>query len=217
MTMRNNARRWENAMPTIPVPNVAQVEAIYSMNGQVVENVFHYQQPGPVNAVELAAFGDAWIAEWVINQKPYINNEVTLTAVKVTDLTTNVSPTVTVATGLPQAGSQSGVLLPNNVSLVFTKRTNLRGRSQRGRTYWPGLGEPNVINNAVTPALVTAIAVGLSAMRTVVSAAGSWEMVVVSRYTNNNPRAAGIFTPVTGFTSDGVVDSQRRRLPGRGA
>ena len=43
-----------------------------------------------------------------------------------------------------------------------------------------------------------------------------WSMVVVSRYENNAPRAEGIATLVDRLSSDGVIDSQRRRLPGRG-
>lgn len=203
-------------MPFIPVPQVAQVESIYSMNGQVVENVLHYQMPGPTDIIGLTALASAWLAEWNANMKAYIPTEVTLTNVRVTDLTTAVSPVVNFGTGLPTAGTQSGALLPNNVTCVFTKRTALRGRSQRGRIYWPGLGEPNVTNNAVSGALVSAIIAGLNNMRTVTTVDGDYEMVVVSRYTGNVPRITGIFTPVTGFTSDGVVDSQRRRLPGRG-
>lgn len=216
MTMRYVLPDLENAMATIPVPNVAQLEAIYSMNGQVVENVFHYQMPAPTTANDLTLFAVAWIAEWVTNIKPYINVEVSLTQVKVTDLTTNISPTITTSSTLPQAGTQTGALMPNNVSCVFTKRTNLRGRSQRGRVYWPGFGEPACINNVITPALVTAIIAGLDNLRAVSTGLGVWEMVVVSRYTGGQPRVSGIFTPITNFTSDGVVDSQRRRLPGRG-
>lgn len=203
-------------MPFIPVPGVVQLEAIYNMVSSTVENVYHYQTPGAINASDMSAFAAAWLVEWNTNQKPYIPTEVQLVSIKVTDMATAVSPVVNYGTGLPTLGTQSGALLPNNVSLCFTKRTALRGRSNRGRLYWPGFGEPNVTNNSVSGALVTAIIAGLQNMLSVTTGLGAWEMVVVSRFTGKNPRPSGIFTPVTNFTSDGVVDSQRRRLPGRG-
>lgn len=203
-------------MPFIPVPGVVQLEAVYSMVGSVCENVYHYQWPAAIDAASMLDFAAAWLVEWTANQKPYINVEVQLVNIKVTDLQSNVSPVVNYSTGLPVLGTQSGALLPNNVSLCFTKRTALRGRSNRGRLYWPGFGEASVVNNSVSGALVTSIITGLNNMRTVVSPIGNWEMVVVSRFTDKAPRVAGIFTPVTNFTCDGVVDSQRRRLPGRG-
>lgn len=203
-------------MPFIPVPNVVQLEAVYSMDGQTVENVYHYQMPAAVDATLMLDFAAAWVVEWIANQKAYIPTEVSLINVKVTDLTTAVSPVVNYSSGMPIAGTQTGALLPNNCTLCFTKRTALRGRSNRGRLYWPGLGEPNVTNNTVGSALVASIITGLNNMRTVVSPLGNWEMVVVSRFHEKVARPSGIFTPVTNFTSDGKVDSQRRRLPGRG-
>jgi hypothetical protein len=193
------------------------VEAIYGMNNQIVENTFFYQIPGSADAQDLLDLAAAWVAEWVINIKPYIALEVSLNSVKVTDLTTNTSPTVTYTTGLPQFGAQTGALLPNNVSLAVTRRTALRGRSQRGRIYWPGFTEPNVVNNAVATNLVQAIVIGLNATNVIVTTLGNWEAVVVSRYTNGAPRASGIFTPITNWSTDAMIDSQRRRLPGRGA
>jgi hypothetical protein len=45
-----------------------------------------------------------------------------------------------------------------------------------------------------------------------------WRWVVLSRYTAGAPRAAGVAFAVTrALFTDLTVDSQRRRLPGRGA
>lgn len=204
-------------MATIPVPNVVQLELIYTFNSDVMENVLHYQIPGTANADDLTALAAAAYTEWVTNLRASISQSVFLRSIKVTDLTTNVSPTVTWGVGLPQAGSLVGTPAPNNVTCCFTKRTNLRGRNNRGRIYWPLLATSEITNNVLSGARVTAIVNGLANFRVLNTALGDWEMVVVSRYFNNSPRASGIFTPVTNFTSDGIVDSQRRRLPGRGA
>ena len=203
-------------MATIPVPNVAQVELIYNSAGNIVENVLHYQIPGTATAADLQLFAAAVHAEWIVNMKPQIPNEMSLSSIKITDLTTNVSPTITYTTGLPEAGTQGVAIMPLSVTCAFTKRTALRGRNNRGRLYWPAFVEGAVLASAIMPSTVIAIVNGINAMRTIPSSLGSWEMVVVSRYLNKNPRPSGIFTPVTAITSDGIVDSQRRRLPGRG-
>lgn len=204
-------------MAFIPVPGAVSVEAIFSMAGQTVENIYHYQQPGTPGVADLVDLGEAFITEWTNHQRAYVPTEVSLINVRVTDLDTANSPVVNVGTGLPLAGTQSGALLPNNVTLTFTKRTQFRGRSYRGRIYFPGLGEPNVTNNTVSGALVTAIRTGLNSMIMITTTLGVWEMVVVSRYTGGVPRINGIFSNVVAFTSDGTVDSMRRRLPGRGS
>jgi hypothetical protein len=44
-----------------------------------------------------------------------------------------------------------------------------------------------------------------------------FQLVVVSRFANLAQRAQGIKNRVTAVTNDGLMDSQRRRLRGRGA
>ncbi len=39
---------------------------------------------------------------------------------------------------------------------------------------------------------------------------------IVSYVEDGEPRVTGLVTPVTAYESDGVMDSQRRRLTGRG-
>lgn len=204
-------------MPFIEVPNVVQLESVYSQASQVVENVFYYQAPGTATVTDLQELGAAWLGEWSTNIKPYIPAESSLINIKLTDLTTEVSPVVNYATGLPIIGTRGGGLLPTNVTLAFTRRTALRGRSYRGRIYWPGLIEADVTVNTVAPTFVSAVVTGLTALNAVTTSLGIWEAVVVSRVHEGNPRPSGIFTPIVSWSSDGIVDSQRRRLPGRGA
>lgn len=204
-------------MAFIPVPNVAQLEAVYSQAGQIVENTFYYQAPGSMDTGDVEELGAAWLGEWSTNLKAYIPSETTLINIKVTDLTTAVSPVVNYSTGLPIIGTRGGGLLPTNVSLAFTRRTALRGRSYRGRIYWPGLIEADVTVNVVAPTFVSTVIAGLQNMNAVTTSLGVWESVVVSRWSEGNPRGTGVFTPIVNWTCDGIVDSQRRRLTGRGA
>jgi len=118
----------------------------------------------------------------------------------------------TVATGDVTAAS-----LPNNVAYCISKYTGLRGRSFRGRFFLPGIPE----NARETPSRVTA------AYRTNIQTActgaldfmisNGFPPVVVSWYTGGDIRTTGVATPITALGPvDDVLDSQRRRLPGRG-
>lgn len=204
-------------MAFIPVPNVAQVELVANWDNQVVETVLHYQAPAAMDGAVLSRLANTAIATWAASVRPLCANNLTLFQCKVTDLTTANSPSVTVAATGSMTGTQSTPSLPNNVALCLTKRTFLRGRSFRGRIYHYALPEAQVTGNAVAGAFVTTVLAGWSALLTLVNADGNWEMVVVSRFTDDNPRSAGIFTPVSDLTSDGIIDSNRRRLPGRGS
>ncbi len=203
-------------MAFIPALAVAQTELVYSLGGSVVENVLHYQIPLASSPEILTLFAADVYDKWDELIKSYVPAEVSLTAIKVTDLTTQTSPAIVYSTNLPAPGLRPGQLLPNSVTCCFTKRTNFRGRSFRGRLYWPGFTETDVTGNTIAPSLITAITGTLNAMVTITSQGNPWPMVLVSRYHNNAPRTEAEVTPVSHFTCDGVVDSQRRRLPRRG-
>jgi hypothetical protein len=72
--------------------------------------------------------------------------------------------------------------------------------------------DADAINSAVTTSYVDAWTAALAFTVGTVN----WNMVVVSRFQNGSPLANGITTGIINFTSDGIVDSQRRRLSGRG-
>jgi len=204
-------------MDYIPVPLCAQAELIYSWASQQCETVLHYTLDDAWTTVQLQSLGDALITKWNTNIKPLMGSTLSLTSVVCTDLQAQNGASITRAGGLPSAGTQTGDVLPNNCALVMTKRTDNRGRSFRGRIYSPAIPEPQISGNSPSGAFVTQLVNGWSQFMAVTIAGPlTAQLVVVSKYSNNNPRVIGITTPVVSITSDGVMDSQRRRLPGRG-
>lgn len=204
-------------MPFIPVLGVVQAELVYTWEGQTVETVLHFEPsdpPTPALMTELGAFLVTWFNTVL---KPTMPTTISLVNIKLTDLTTETAPVVNYGTGLPIAGTGASPALPNNVAFVITKRTAQRGRSFRGRIYHPGLMEGSVTGNTVSGSAATAIIGAYDDLLAFSTAGATWTMGVVSRYTNLAPRATGVFTGVVNLTTDGNVDSQRRRLPGRGA
>ena len=202
----------------IPFDNTVQIEMIYNWDGQVVENVLQYHS-GLVGileseAIELCAFLVDW---WDTNWQNSLPTTVTLQQLKYTDLSSATGYAGVYTTGLPLTGSNASPSLPNNCSIALTKRTASRGRSYRGRIYFVGLSEVMVTGNNVVSGTLSDMLTKYNNIVNITIEEDDYTMVVCSRYEDGVPRVTGVATPVTNITSDGVIDSQRRRLPGRGA
>jgi len=203
-------------MAFIPVPGVIQAELIYNWNSQVVETVLHFRPSDPPTPTLMEELGTEIVTWWSGGIKGFMSNMITLTQVKLTDLTTNTAPVINWTTLLPQTATNTSPSMPNSVTVAITKRTILRGRSYRGRIFHPGLCEAQVLNNTIDPPTLVNLIAEYSEMISFVTPGASWAMVVISRQENNVPRVTGTDQGVISLSSDGVVDSQRRRLPGRG-
>jgi hypothetical protein len=114
-------------------------------------------------------------------------------------------------------GSNAGAALPNNVTACVSLRSNFAGRSARGRLYWQALTETQVVGNTIDTSVAGDIVAAVQAIDVAMTGLG-YELSIVSYINNGAPRVGG---PVYFFVSDILmtdftVDSQRRRLPGRG-
>lgn len=203
-------------MAYIPVPNIAQLEFTYAWQGQRCQNVLHYFNEVNWTSALLLGLANAAVAEWNTNVKPRCVATLQLVEVKATDLETQTGPVAFASSGLPVTGTLSGTSVPNNVTVALTKRTDQRGRSYRGRIFHPGLAQTDITTNTIVAGALTAILAAWTALLVVSDGTNPCEMCVVSRFQGGAPLGTGIHTIVTGLTSDGIVDSQRRRLPGRG-
>lgn len=203
-------------MPFVPTPNCIQVELVHTWDGQVVENVVHYVRSAPWNLELMEEVAEQIVTQWNSIMKPLMPTTVSLILIRLTDMSDQEGPVLNFASLLPILGTNVSASLPNNCSVTITKRTAARGRSRRGRIYQIGLTEASVVANQVSgPAMAGYISFWTSIMALTITADEAI-MVVNSTYSNGAPRSEGLATPVTNFTSDGFVDSQRRRLPGRG-
>ena len=203
-------------MPFIPVANTAQVEFRMVWQGQRVENVDYFKFGAPPDPSELVTLGGALQDWWEANYAPFASFTLELREIYITDLTASDAAAVTVAPAVPIPGLNANESLPNNVSAVISFRTSQRGRSFRGRNYICGLTDDQVVNNNVISSAADAIVAAYVALGAV-AIANSVDHVVVSRQANNAPRVTGVATPITAYLmTDTTVDSQRRRLPGRG-
>lgn len=204
-------------MAFIPVPNVVQTELLYTWQGQECATILAYVSASPWNISKCEELGDGLEDAIQNGMRGFMSNTLQFNGIRFVDLSDQNGFVFDYVTGFPKTGALTGASMPNNVACVVTKRTPLRGRSFRGRIYMPGLTEDNVTANAIAGSLVTAYISFWNACLSFPLTADEALLCVVSRQSNNAPRTTGLATVVTHFTCDGIIDSQRRRLPGRGA
>ena len=204
-------------MPFIPVPDTVLIEFRGTYLGQKVENTLYGLAGDPISSLDLPAFGTDLMNWWIDNLAANIGAGVNINQIVFTDLTTAFSPSFTfVPTSLMQ-GTQDGEGLPGNVSIVMSFRSSGRGRSSRGRNYIIGLTQNQVVGNQILSGEAEELRAAYALLPDIFTANGfTW--VVVSRFTGNAPRTTGVTSIVSAVVvTDLNIDSQRRRLTGRGA
>lgn len=210
-------------MPFVPVTNVVEAEMRMLLDGQKIENTLYFKNNAGWSLAEITNLGNGLLIWWTTLYAVFVSSAVTLREIYLTDIETAVGSTVTIPAPSPApAGERGSGALPNNVALTVSFRTALRGRSFRGRNYISGFAEDQVVLNTVdsgTLGDITDAYEGLTSVASDVDA--SW--VVVSRFSGVDgdgkpiPRTLGVSTNVSSVVIvDPIVDSQRRRLPGRG-
>jgi hypothetical protein len=203
-------------MPFIPVPSTLQANIRFVLAGEQVENVMYFSWVGGDFAAAVDAVYGTLDLVWWATLRAYITNRMAHEEVYFVDMESETAAVETRPAFENPAGAVSGEGIPNNCAFCITHRTALRGRSYRGRTYVGGLAQSAVDGNTVDGAAVTNSVLAFNAMRTTLEA-DDVAFVIVSRYHNNAPRVEGLRTPVNlSLAIDGTIDSQRRRLPGRG-
>lgn len=204
-------------MPFIPVPGAAFCAVIWRLDGQSLQTCLDVtvetETVENMQNAAIALFGG--MIEFVL---PQLSADIQLESSVAAGLETESSPIGVHVPITAQFGAVSASSLPNNVAYSVSKFTGLRGRSFRGRLFLPGIPE----NVRETPSTVTAayrsnIATAFDGLLAHMISEG-FPPVVVSRFTDNAPRTTGLATPVIQLAPvDSVLDSQRRRLPGRGS
>lgn len=202
----------------IPVADTASVELIYALNQEIVENVFHVQKGTPYSLSDLQAVRgivNTWDAA---GGATYRGANSFLNRIRTRALDSVGAAFEDYTLPVARQGLQGGSALPGNATWCLKKATLSSGRSHRGRWYYVGLTSAFFGTTADNISALAAANV-LATLNSLIAAlaAGGHTMVVVSYVSNKTCRPIGITTPVTQFVAvDNLIDSQRRRLAGRG-
>ena len=204
-------------MAFTPAPNVYRTEVRYLLHGQRIENTLNLRSLTGIPATDPNILGQI-VFDWAEAEVlPLLSIDVTLQEVYMTDLSSMTAPTYTIPpAGAPPAGGNGVPALPGNVALCVSFRTAGRGRTMRGRNFVGGISDNVVVGNQASAGFAASLALAYETLQTTLVGAG-FAVGVLSTRENNLPRAEGLWTQVTDFVvTDLNVDSQRRRLTGRG-
>lgn len=206
--------------PYIPVFRVARLSLQFEQEGQQIENVMHFERTVDWTAGDLMVLCTQARDSWNTHLAPVVAANVAMTRIVATDLSTETSPSVELATpGI--IGTSTGTPAPNGLSLRIRVTTALRSAMGRGGPYHLGMViddlEPTNKNDvrlsradairAAWASFVDDTEVGLSCI-----------LAIVSLCYNNTWRSVGVATPYLNISySDLHLDRQWRRMPGRGS
>jgi hypothetical protein len=201
-------------MPFTAVPAAIKVDWFYTYNGQNCMNRIYVNrvesEPSAATCAVVAQQAADW---WNGNCKVLVPPTCELRLVQATSAAVQNGPSATFSTGLPSPGTNGQPALPGNVTICVSLRTGLTGRSARGRWYWVGLGEGQVVENTLNAGVAVSITAAMDNLINAMNAINS-PPLIVSFFSNGGPRPGG---PVKFFVTDALlvdttIDSQRGRL-----
>lgn len=203
-------------MPFVGAPDTVRATLEFVWAGQIVAITISVKKPTGWDSTDYDDLNDALRSWWTSSLKGRMSDRAVLQKINILDLSSPTAPSIEYPVTPPEPGSVVIASVPNNTSLVTSFKTDLRGRSYRGRAYMVGIPISDTLNSVTATTTyatnMTLVWLALTAALTALS----MQHVVVSRYTNNAPRLVADVTPITEYFTEVNLDSQRRRLAGRG-
>jgi len=198
-------------MAFIATTNGAKVVVTYTNDYNAWSNIFWFTKPGFTDT-DLQALADVVKASLVNH---WVDNTLSTTyiqSVYAYDMRA-IDGSVKLGAGGGGTGDITGEALPNNVSLVVTHYTGIRGRAFRGRTYLGGFGETQIANGEFASGLLTLANAAMAYLKTDAVGLG-WTFGVHSAQLDGAQRNPQIVTPITSSSVRSLISgSQRKRNP----
>lgn len=204
-------------MPFYPVTQGAQVRFIQNFRDQLVVNsLWFYHPAGAPTAADILALATGANFNWQSSIATLLSNDVSYERVIVRDYSAPDSFEAVESPSAPVPGT-AGDAMPNNVALAVGLRTLFSGRAYRGRIFLAGIPRSVVVENSVDSAFLEDVDIALEGFIGLDQIAPGWVLGVAHRVSAGLPLNPGTITEAVSWSvSDAIVDSQRRRLPGRG-
>lgn len=202
-------------MPFQPAENTIQVWSNYRQYGQELQSQWNLNHPTTIDETALTDAAQM-VADWLTNSwRPVASATATVVSIMATDISVEGGAQVTLTPVGGIIGAKSSPGLPSGTTVTASWRTGRSGRSYRGRTYHVGLTEEDVTDNALTTPARNALQAAYGQL-IIDASTNDTPLVVLSRVNGGVTRPFAIGTPVLSCLVDQYVDSQRRRLTGRG-
>ena len=158
----------------------------------------------------LGLFDAVWVASDLILK---VADTVALASIVGTDIRTQGSWQRELIVGDP--GQNVGDMAAQGAALVATLRTDLRGRSYRGRWYQAGIADSELVDGAWIIGTASDLTEFLSDLKTAALVAG-FTLVVLSRWLNEVERLIALGEAVTSIVVRQLAPGSQRRRNRRG-
>ena len=197
-------------------PDTAEIIVHWVLAGQNLINTFYGNKVGGYDQSDidtLAATVDQWVADSLL---PTLSSSLTYVGTTVRGLTSSIDLE---AENNDNAGGGAGgtTTAPSSKALAIKRRSAFTGRGARGRIFLAGIPDASMATpNTVDTGFQIAMEAALNALKDAMDGV-DWIEVIVHRVEAGTPlTTAVLFTVVEYVIVNGVIDSMRRRLPGRG-
>lgn len=198
-------------MPAPDNPAVAKLAMIFTRDTRQYVNTFHAVRVagGAITFSDLQGMAATLADWWADNYRQQVADDLVLTQVQARKLDPddplawdlNISPAL--------AGTRTQAPAPGNATVSVSWRTGLAGRRFRGRFYSVGLCEDQQNDNdTLVSTVVTGLSLAAATLRALMTGQG-FNLCIFHAILNT-------FTPINASVVESLVDSQRRRLAGRG-
>lgn len=198
------------------VPETAEVDIIFTLNGVTVQNTHYARHPGGYILSDLQALADTIDGAFVTNSQDDSPSEVTYVRTEVRGLEFENDQVASANTN-SASGTHGGDALPNQVTFAIKKVSGQTGRSARGRVFWVGIPDSETVaadENFLVQTYVDNIVANIDWIRTLINTTSFWTAVLVSRFTAGAKRDEGVTFPwIDTLAVDNRLDTHRGRLP----
>jgi hypothetical protein len=198
-------------MPIPDAPTVARVAMLYTRDTRNFVNTFHVQKDTELVLSDLEAIATEALDWWETEFKQSQPSTIALTQIQVRKYDPDNPLAYDLPVIPPSVGSLAGAVAPGNTTSTLSWRTGLAGKKFRGRIYVPGIRESDTSDDdRIASPLMALLAAAATGFLDRFGLVGSiYKAIVFHRATATGTR---IITAVL----ENIIDSQRRRLPGRG-
>lgn len=202
-------------MEFVPAEKCARASLIFSIGTGIAVNTLWVQNTAedwsvPTLATLCGILRDWWDTNW----KSKVTNEVTLNSIVAKDWAVKDSYAYELPCNIVGTRGNDAVL-PMNVTAAVKFLTGRAGRSFRGRNFVVGLCKSQVMGDGILTQVRDDILAAYNALQADLSE-DTFQHVVVSFQHDKVKLVTGMVTAVQSYNMDVVLDSQRRRLAGRG-
>ena len=203
-------------------PAALQITAEGSISGQQYINRIYVRKQGAIPVWTLEEIDEAVDKMEVFlttDLAPLLSGNLTFTEIRARVMAPDLALQRIAAVSIQGASVEPP--MPNNVSACVTLSSGFAGRGGRGRFYVGAIPRTAVSNSTFDTEFVSDIGVAFTTgLLARFSETGTvpMDVVIYSQQVDGADRPTALLTTVlTAGMRDNVVDSQRRRLPGRGA